>query len=317
MSREDLRKAHNGQFPNVLESDRFAIKWGDDGNFNADAGTKLLELLERFWAVMTGSELGFSQERGWVKEKRGTHRMNVYVTDTGLQAPGTGSYLECDPEGVHYISTPNNVYMMAHELGHLAEMGTYFYKDNPDGIRLYLERHMMPLDDFETRSTAAQDELPFEVIQRLMGPSTLFANLFCDFASRTVAYDFDTLGAKLRNMNGDSNGRTRMDSVTSLGDGRTFISREDSELCWFGFEVLDVRALLAHVQSSAAEVNDESRRKGQQNVVEEDREVLLVVCATGRHDDAREPPSYTITIELAPSDWECQFYGAASSPSNV
>ena len=37
--------------------------------------------LERMWDAMTG-ELGFDQSRGWVSEKRGTHLMNVYVTDT-------------------------------------------------------------------------------------------------------------------------------------------------------------------------------------------------------------------------------------------
>ena len=45
--------------------------------------------------------------------------------DTGLQQPGQGSYLGNDPEGIHFISTPLHLPVMAHELGHLAEMGTY------------------------------------------------------------------------------------------------------------------------------------------------------------------------------------------------
>ena len=44
---------------------------------------------------------------------------------TGLQQPGQGNYLGNDPEGIHFISTPLDLPCMAHELGHLAEMGTY------------------------------------------------------------------------------------------------------------------------------------------------------------------------------------------------
>ena len=46
-------------------------------------------------------------------------------TGTGLQHPAQGNYLGCDPEGIHYISSPLDLPCMAHELGHLAEMGTY------------------------------------------------------------------------------------------------------------------------------------------------------------------------------------------------
>ena len=75
-----VREAHPGFFPNVLESEHFAIKWGNNGHFSAGRAPVLLQQLERFWAVMTGPELGFVQARGWEKEKRGTHKMNVYVT---------------------------------------------------------------------------------------------------------------------------------------------------------------------------------------------------------------------------------------------
>lgn len=38
--------------------------------------------LERMWDIMI-SECGFDQSRGWVKEKRGTHKMNIYIESTG------------------------------------------------------------------------------------------------------------------------------------------------------------------------------------------------------------------------------------------
>ncbi len=79
------REAHPGQIPNIAESERFAVKWGPSGSFSRERASVILQALERFWAVMTGPECAFSQERGWVREKRGTHRMNVYIT--GAQRP--------------------------------------------------------------------------------------------------------------------------------------------------------------------------------------------------------------------------------------
>ena len=53
---------------------------------------------------------------------------------TGLQHPGDGCYLGCDPEGVHYCSTSADHPTLAHELGHVAEMGTYGYAQRSRGI---------------------------------------------------------------------------------------------------------------------------------------------------------------------------------------
>ena len=47
-------------------------------------------------------QLGFDQTRGLEKEKRLTHKVNIYICGTGLQGgPGSGCYLGQDPEGEH------------------------------------------------------------------------------------------------------------------------------------------------------------------------------------------------------------------------
>ena len=57
--------------------------------------------------------------------------MWLLVSGTGLAHPGEGCYLGCDPEAVHYVSTSQDFPTMAHELGHLAEMGTYGFINHP------------------------------------------------------------------------------------------------------------------------------------------------------------------------------------------
>ena len=61
------------------------------------------------------------------------HKKPHYLAGTGLQHPGDGCYLGCDPEGVHYCSTSADYPTLAHELGHVAEMGTYGYCQCPRG----------------------------------------------------------------------------------------------------------------------------------------------------------------------------------------
>lgn len=59
--------------------------------------------------------------------KRGQSRHAA--TGTGLTHPGDGCYLGCDPEGIHFASTTEDLPTAAHEVGHLAEIGTASSQD--------------------------------------------------------------------------------------------------------------------------------------------------------------------------------------------
>ncbi|KAK9820815.1 hypothetical protein WJX74_008264 [Apatococcus lobatus] len=169
-----VRDGHPGAtFANQMESANFCLKWGNSGTaVSREQAIAFLQTVEAYWAVMH-HQLGFDQRRGYTREKRHTHKLNVYLTDTGLQQPGQGSYLGNDPEGIHFISTPMQLPVMAHELGHLAEMGTYgfidhhqvgwfweccsnwmswyFHPRDAPPITGWLNAHQRPLDDPDRR----------------------------------------------------------------------------------------------------------------------------------------------------------------------
>ncbi|KAK9855128.1 hypothetical protein WJX84_001933, partial [Apatococcus fuscideae] len=169
-----VREGHPGAtFPNQMESANFCLKWGNGGPaVSRERAIAFLQTVEAYWAVMH-SQLGFDQRRGFTREKRDTHKMNIYLTGTGLQQPGQGNYLGNDPEGIHFISSPLHLPCMAHELGHLAEMGTYgfvdhhqvgwfweccsnwmqwyFHPRDAPGITGWLNAHQQPLDHFDRR----------------------------------------------------------------------------------------------------------------------------------------------------------------------
>lgn len=185
-----IREAHADQaYPFQQESARFCVKWGSQGSFNRQKAQRFLEIVERYWDAMTGP-LGYDQTRGINKEKRRDYKMNIYIAGTGLKHPGEGCYLGCDPEGVHYTSTNEDLPTTAHELGHLAEMGTYgfinhpqvgwiwescsqwmlyyFHNDKPPGILHWLNQYHNPMDNFDCRYDSW---LFFHYLQKRFGES--------------------------------------------------------------------------------------------------------------------------------------------------
>ena len=63
----------------MQESTNFCLKWGNSGPVSREQAIAFLQSVEAYWAVMH-QQLGYDQRRGFTREKRHTHKMNIYLT---------------------------------------------------------------------------------------------------------------------------------------------------------------------------------------------------------------------------------------------
>jgi len=89
-----------GDFPNAVESDNFAVKWGSRGSLSAEDATRLAEAFELAWEVEVEA-MGYPLPTGSDR-----YKFNVYLGDSGDGAPasyGAAGYYNRDREGMPYI----------------------------------------------------------------------------------------------------------------------------------------------------------------------------------------------------------------------
>jgi hypothetical protein len=178
---EDLELRDAYELANSVEGDHVVVRWGDNSVSQAQAD-RLLDAMEHAWSVEVG--WGYPVPLG-----SDTHKLNVYVGDTGGPRAWGAGYYTADPDGWPMIvvtpsmlSAPET--LAAHELFHALQDATgapYQYGDGRVGAwyfeasAVWVEGEVIP-------------EAPWETSNQLPGYS-FFPDLPIDF------FDYPDSGA--------------------------------------------------------------------------------------------------------------------------
>ncbi|TVQ92227.1 MAG: hypothetical protein EA397_07665 [Deltaproteobacteria bacterium] len=125
--------------PGELRSEHFVVRFGQEQPTDPEARQRLIDALELSWIVQV-DEWGHTPPAG-----TDTHRLNVYIGDTGDGAPpgyGTGGYFTADSEGWPMIvvsaatlQNPDFADITAsHELYHAVQSATQRYTYEAQGV---------------------------------------------------------------------------------------------------------------------------------------------------------------------------------------
>lgn len=189
-----------GDFPNLVTSAHFALKWGSASDLSVEDGSKMLDALEASYAVQV-EEMAHRTPTG-----ADSFLLNVYVGSSGDGAPSAfaAAYVDVDDEGFEYIvvspetiesyrpggdsSYPDAV--LAHEFYHVLQVssGAYF----GDDVYWYWEA---------TADWIAEEVFPGNVNNDALAPGYLMyphvSLTFADFADEGTLLELHHYGAQV------------------------------------------------------------------------------------------------------------------------
>ncbi|MDP6931447.1 MAG: DUF6055 domain-containing protein [Myxococcota bacterium] len=159
-----------GSFPNLMTSENFVVKWGEDGDVDEEDVEALLEAFEVGWAFEV-EDLGHAPPDGTDQ-----YLFNVYLGDTGDGTPsgyGSAGYYYVDPEGwplivIALASLADEQWAAAtavHELYHAVQAATGAYMSG-DGLwyweatASWMEGEALPEDRYYALFLAGYAFLP-------------------------------------------------------------------------------------------------------------------------------------------------------------